>query len=74
MTVRRRSSCKRNPPKLKAASPDQIRAQLKQDYIARQTEWTLSLEASRVDWAYLLGLHLQMIEIEHLSQSLEEFS
>ena len=39
----------RNTMKLKAASPDQIRAQLKQDYVARQSEWRLGLTANRVD-------------------------
>ncbi len=72
MKPRRRSTGKSS--RRRPASPQQIRAQLTDDYLARQIEWSLGLDAERIDWTYLLGLHLQMTEIEHLTESLEEFS
>jgi hypothetical protein len=72
MSGRRRNSHQRNPDN--AVSPEQIRAQLNQNYLARQTEWRLGLAGNRVNWAELLALHLQMTELEHLTESLEEFA
>ncbi len=72
MKPRRRTP--RNSGRRRPASPEQIRGQLTDDYLARQIEWSLALDAERVDWAYLLGLHLQMTEIEHLTESLEDFA
>jgi hypothetical protein len=43
-------------------------------YDARHVEWSLELfdSGKEIDWEYLLGLHLQMCELEHLRERIEE--
>jgi hypothetical protein len=59
---------------VKQAQPADIRAQLARNYSARQVEWSQQLDNEKVDWVCLLSLHLQMSEIEHLDDALQEFA
>ena len=70
----RRRSTRTSTSRRKPFTPAEIRAQLTNDYLARQIQWSLGLDAERVDWTYLLSLHLQLIELEYLAGSLEEFA
>lgn len=58
----------------KRATPEQIRAYIEDQYELRQTEWCVQLfdHCDGIDWAVLLGLHLQMVELEHLRERLED--
>jgi hypothetical protein len=57
----------------KQVTPDQIRAYIEESYQLRQAEWHLQLlEDERPDWSSLLGLHLQMTELEQLQASIVE--
>lgn len=55
-------------------TPAKIRAAINEVYDSRQMEWSVEIfgEDEEIDWAYLLGLHLQMCELEHLQRTLEE--
>jgi len=57
-------------------TPEKIRAALSDIYDSRQVEWSVELfgEEEEIDWSYLLGLHLQMCELEHLQKTLVEIS
>ena len=67
---------RRPPPsrskRKKLVTPEQIRTYIEDMYAARQGEWSSSLRLKNIDWAYLLGLHLQMRELEHLQRRFEE--
>jgi hypothetical protein len=58
----------------KKVTPDEIRAYIEEAYQARQTEWCIELidRCNDVDWAALLGLHLQLVELEHLRERMED--
>jgi hypothetical protein len=57
-------------------TPAKIRAAINEAYDSRQMEWSIELfgEDEEIDWSYLLGLHLQMCELEHLQRTLEEMA
>lgn len=57
-------------------TPEKIRRSLSYAYDARQSAWSVELcgEEEEIDWSYLLALHLQMCELEHLQRTLEEIS
>ena len=57
-------------------TPEKIRASLSYAYDVRQSAWSVELrgEEEEIDWSYLLALHLQMCELEHLQRTLEEIS
>ena len=57
-------------------TPEKIRAAIDNVYDSRQVEWSVELfgEEEEIDWSYLLGLHLQMCELEHLQRTLEEIA
>ncbi len=74
MKPRRRTTRSTTTSRRKPFSPAQIRAQLTNDYLARQIQWGLGLDAERIDWTQLLSLHLQLTELEHLTESLEDFA
>jgi hypothetical protein len=64
-----------SPPRSKRkklVTPAQIRTYIKDMYDARQGEWASSLLYDDIDWSYLLGLHLQLRELEHLQRRLED--
>jgi hypothetical protein len=72
----KKQSSRRPPPsrskRKKLVTPEQIRTYIKDMYDARQGEWSSSLLHRKIDWSYLLGLHLQMMELEHLQSKIEE--
>jgi hypothetical protein len=55
-------------------TPEQIRFYIEDMYHARQSEWLVELfePGDEIDWSYLLGLHLQLCELEHLRERMEE--
>jgi hypothetical protein len=55
-------------------TPAKVRAAINDVYDSRQMEWSVELygEDEEIDWSYLLGLHLQMCELEHLQRTLKE--
>jgi hypothetical protein len=57
-------------------TPAKIRAAINEVYDSRQMEWSVEIfgEDEEIDWSYLLGLHLQMCELEHLQRTLEEMA
>ena len=56
-------------------TPEKIRRSFSYAYDARQSAWSVELsEEEEIDWSYLLALHLQMCELEHLQRTLEEIS
>jgi hypothetical protein len=67
---RRRTRGSRKSPQ--TASTNQIRQTITEMYQARQIEWSLHLDYDRIDWAALLSLHLQMIELEGLETAIRE--
>ena len=55
------------------ATPEQLRSYVYEMYALRQAEWQLQLlEDERPDWSSLLGLHLQLSELERLQTAVEE--
>jgi hypothetical protein len=62
--------------KQRRITPAKIRAAINDVYDSRQMEWSVELygEDEEIDWSYLLGLHLQMCELEHLQRTLEEMA
>jgi hypothetical protein len=60
--------------KRRRITPAKIRAAIGDIYDSRQMDWSIELcgEEEEIDWSYLLGLHLQMCELEHLQRTLEE--
>jgi hypothetical protein len=57
-------------------TPAKIRAAINEVYDSRQMEWSVEIfgEDEEIDWSYLLGLHLQMCELEHLQRTFEEMA
>ena len=53
-------------------APSQIRAALKQAYDDRQQRWVRELARDPVDWTCLLGLHLQITELETMVKTMME--
>ena len=71
----RRSPCSSTQAnkRRKPTTPEQIRAYIEESYQLRQAEWQLQLlEDERPNWSTLLGLHLQMSELEPLQAGVEE--
>jgi hypothetical protein len=56
----------------KTSSPKQIRQGIKEMLMARAIEFSLGLHDERVDWAMMLSLHLQMVELEGLETAMAE--
>jgi hypothetical protein len=70
---RRAPARSRKPSRI---TPEKIRASLSYAYDARQSAWSVELcgEEEEIDWSYLLALHLQMCELEHLQRTLTEIA
>jgi hypothetical protein len=70
---RRAPARSRKPSRI---TPEKIRASLSYAYDARQSAWSVQLcgEEEEIDWSYLLALHLQMCELEHLQKTLTEIA
>jgi diacylglycerol kinase len=56
----------------KTASPKQIRQGINEMLMARAIEFSLGLHDERIDWAMMLSLHLQMVELEALETAMAE--
>lgn len=61
---------KRTVPK-RPPTPCDIRCTIRQMLHAREARWNKLLQGRRVNWTTLLGLHLQMAELECLIRSLD---
>ncbi len=57
---------------MKQASPDSLRAYIEEVLLAHQLEWARHLAGAEVDWTIMLGLHLRLVELEHLEEHLED--
>ncbi len=66
----KRSARRRPKP---ASREEKIRAALDVAITHRQLTWLMELQAADPDWARLLGLHLQLCELENLTGALQEF-
>ncbi len=51
---------------------DEVRRAPERDYDQRQAAFTSGLAAPQPDWTVLLGLHLQLREVEFLMECLEK--
>jgi hypothetical protein len=49
-------------------SPDQIRRYLDHMADEHQLAWHTELLSAAPEWVYLLGLHLRLVELEHLQE------
>lgn len=60
--------------RLRAATPtpDQIQAYIQAMNEQHQLEWRAELKSSAPHWEYLLGLHLRLVELEHLESGSAE--
>ena len=58
------------PPK--PASVDTLRSYMRAMSANHNEEWSTELMSESPYWAYLLGLHLRMIELDHLEEAVQE--
>ena len=54
-------------------TPDQIRRYIQCSADEHQCAWQAELTSSAPHWVYLLGLHLRLVELDHLEAAVEEF-
>jgi hypothetical protein len=53
-------------------TPDQIRQHIQCMADEHQFAWQAELMTSSPHWVYLLGLHLRMVELDHLEDAVEQ--
>jgi hypothetical protein len=53
-------------------TPDQIRQYIRCSVDEHHLSWQAELTSSEPHWAYLLGLHLRLVELEHLETAAGE--
>jgi hypothetical protein len=71
----RRSPRPRKSKAVEQLSPEQrLRAQIQGAYLDRQLQWQWQLKGTSPDWDLLLGIHLQMSELERMFAGLEQMS
>ena len=68
----KKASRKRSAHSKPEPSPDQI-----SNYVRALTEdhhlaWSAELLEDAPEWVYMLGLHLRLVELEHLAEGAEE--
>jgi len=56
----------------KPASVDTLRSYMKATSENHNEEWSAELMSQAPYWEYLLGLHLRMIELDHLEEAVQE--
>ena len=71
MTERRRRSPRKGSKK-QPSGREQILAAIAREYDDRQWVWSEELDYDLPDWELLLELHLQLSELEHMVETLEE--
>ncbi len=59
-------------PQIETATLDEIQIYIEQLCDHHQQEWHKRLIAPAPDWTYLLGLHLRIVELEHMQPAVEE--
>lgn len=51
---------------------DELQNYLEKFYDEHQAEWQRGLLEPAPEWIYLLGLHLRLVELEHLEPAVQE--
>ena len=54
-------------------TPDQIRGYMQALAEEHQQAWQAELTSSQPHWVYLIGLHLRLVELEHVEEAAQEF-
>ena len=68
----KRASRKQAAVKKDEPTPDQIRNYIQCMSDEHQRAWQTELMTSAPYWVYLLGLHLRMVELDHMEAAVEE--
>ncbi len=63
---------KQTTAKTPCPTPDEFQAYLEKFYDQHQKEFCDELLEPAPEWIYLLGLHLRLVEMEHLVPAVEE--
>jgi hypothetical protein len=63
---------KKNQAKITAPTPGQLRQYMQDMAEQHQASWHTELMGSPPRWAYLIHLHLRMVELERIEQAVEE--
>jgi hypothetical protein len=68
----KRASRRRSVPNKPTPSADQIRQYVQLMSDQHQKAWQHELHSKAPHWTYLLGLHLRMVELDHLEAAAAE--
>ena len=63
---------KRSAPRPAEPTPDQIRCYMQRMVEEHQQAWQQELTSAAPYWIYLIGLHLRMVELDHLEEAVQE--
>lgn len=69
----KRTSRKRLASKIAEPTLDQIRQYVQAMADEHQQAWQQELMEKAPYWVYLIGLHLRMVELEHMETAVQEF-
>lgn len=56
----------------KPVTLDQMQLYIQRSYDHHQQEWHTELLEPAPEWIYLLGVHLRLVELEHLEPAVQE--
>ena len=66
--------CNKQPASRKPEpTADQIRRHMQCMANEHHEAWHAELTSSQPHWVYLIGLHLRLVELEHLEEAVQEF-
>jgi hypothetical protein len=69
----KRTRRKRLAPSASEPTPDQLRQHMRLMSDEHQQAWHEELMEKAPYWVYLIGLHLRLIELEHMETAVQEF-
>ena len=69
----KRTRRKRLGPSVTEPTPDQLRQYMQVMADEHQQAWQEELMEKAPYWVYLIGLHLRMVELEHMETAVQEF-
>ncbi len=69
----KRTRSKRPAPQVAEPTPDQLRQYIQLMAEEHQQAWHEELMEKAPYWVYLIGLHLRMVELEHMETAVGEF-
>ena len=65
--------CKRPASRQPEPTADQIRGYMQALAEEHHEAWQVELTSSQPHWVYLIGLHLRLVELEHVEEAAREF-